>query len=129
MNHQKNRETEETTRQRQRVRLAFFRCVIIFAVSLFLSAVILSAANDAYAFVKNDTEAKIIFSEPQGVYDSAKLLSKNGIIKNPILFTVYTLSKNKEDLFSTISGEFTLNAKMSYREILAELQRKSAQGE
>ena len=125
MNYQKSRETEEMIRQRQRVRLAFCKCVVILAVSLFLSSIVLSAANDVYAFVKSDREVKIIFSESQGVYSAAKLLSKNRIIKNPLLFTVYTHAKNKEELFSTISGELTLNAKMSYREILAELQRKS----
>ena len=129
MNYQKNRETEKTTLQRQRMKLAFCRCVIIFAVSLFLSAVVLSATNDVYAFVKSDIEVKIILSEPLGVYRSAKLLSKNGIIKNPLLFTLYTHAKNKEELFFTLSGEFTLNAQMSYREILAELQRKSPESE
>ena len=86
--------------------------------SFVASALIISVANDMYAFVKPKNSAIILIESESSVYQTAQLLEDNGIINNPAAFTLYVASKNAREKISSFSGEIYLSASMSYREIL-----------
>ena len=113
---QKNR-----TKTTDVVRRALARILPICLLSLFISGFILSVANDMYAFLKDDQEITLWFDEPTSLEDFSKILGQKKVVKNPTVFSLYVKSKNKTDSVEGFVGELTLNAKMSYREILAEL--------
>lgn len=103
----------------QRIRCACAVIVPLFFFSLLLAAALISAANDIYAFSKSDGEVTLTFDNPDTVYDAAKLLGDSGIINNPCLFSLYVCAKGVDGRILGFSGEISLSASMSYREILA----------
>ena len=103
------------------VRRAFAKILPICLLSLFISGLVLSVANDMYAFLKNDQEITLWFEEPTSLEDFSKILGQKKVVKNPTVFSLYVKAKNKTDSVEGFVGELTLNSKMSYREILAEL--------
>jgi len=90
--------------------------------SLLCAALLISVVNDIYAFVKNDSEITVSVENGSSVSDFSRLLADNGIIKNPHIFKLYALSKDKKDLIEGFSGEITLNQSFSYRQILNALK-------
>ncbi len=90
-------------------------------VSLALAGIVISVANDMYAFVKPEREFVLVLAGNTDVEDLSKILRQNGIIKNPFVFEMYLRSKNKADDINTLQGVWTLSAKMSYREIVAQI--------
>ena len=102
-------------------RRAFGILVPLFLVSLLIACLIISVANDMYAFVKPDRSVIITVSEPITDRQFSELLQKSGVIKNDFVFYLYLRSKGKSDDVSLVIGEWTLNSKMSYREILIEM--------
>ena len=86
--------------------------------SLFLSLFIAFCANDIYAFVKPDKKADITLTGGHSLYERATLLEGSGIIKNPALFCAYVRSKDAVDTVTSAEGIISLDASMSYREIL-----------
>lgn len=103
------------------VRRAFAQILPICLLSLFIAGFVLSVANDMYAFLKDDQEITLWFDEPTSLEDFSKILGQKKVVKNPTVFSLYVKSKNKTDSVESYVGELTLNSKMSYREILAEL--------
>ena len=116
MNNTKNGTTSNANAQR--IRRACALIVPLFFFALLLSAALISAANDIYAFVKPDREITLTLEPQERVYDTAKLLSENGVIKNPALFSLYARTKGAEERILGFSGEISLSTAMSYREIL-----------
>ncbi|MBE6530715.1 MAG: endolytic transglycosylase MltG [Ruminococcaceae bacterium] len=102
----------------QRYRRICSVIIPLLFLSLFLAALIISAANDIYAFVKPQKSATITLSEGESAYSLAELLSDRGIIGNPLAFTLYAKLKGVEGDISAFSGQLELDASMSYREIL-----------
>ncbi len=101
-------------------------CVVpLFLFSLFLCAVLLSVANDMYAFVKPDTELCLTIEKGTDAKALADALYRGGVIKNPEVFSLYVSSKGKADRLLLSSGEVTLNASMSYRELLSEILKNT----
>jgi cell division protein YceG involved in septum cleavage len=99
----------------------FERALIIAAFSLLLSALLLSVINDVYAFVKPDGELKLTFTEPMPLSELSRLLQKEGVVKNPTVFSLFVRSKSKADELESFVGEATLRMDMSYREIILAL--------
>ena len=95
----------------------------IFAV--FLALAVIAVANDMYAFVKPQAEFVLSLDAPQPPSQTAKLLQKQGILKNPNLFLLYARSKGKEDALAAWQGEATLRGDMSYRTLLKILTNPS----
>jgi len=95
----------------------------MFAV--FLALAVVAVANDMYAFVKPQTEFVLTLDAPQPPAQTAKLLQKQGILKNPNLFLLYARSKGKEDALAAWQGEATLRGDMSYRTLLKILTNPS----
>lgn len=95
------------------------RILPVCLFSIFISAFILTVANDMYAFVKEDRDVSLYVEAPYSIDDFSMLLGKEGIVKNPYVFTLYVKSKNKVQNVEEFTGELLLNENMSYREILA----------
>ncbi|MBE6577094.1 MAG: endolytic transglycosylase MltG [Ruminococcaceae bacterium] len=93
----------------------------LFLVSVFLACLIISVANDMYAFVKPDKKEILTVSSPINDKQLSLILKEKGIIKNDLVFLMYLRSKGKGDDISLLLGEWTLNSNMSYREILLEI--------
>ena len=97
-------------------------CALVLPLIFFsfiASALIISVANDMYAFVKPDRSVSILIEGGSSVYKTAQILEDNGIINNPAAFTLYVASKDESKRISSFSGEIYLSASMSYREILS----------
>lgn len=102
----------------QRIRRACAIIAPLFFLSLLISGALISAANDIYAFLKEEGEITLTLDASSRVYDTARVLSQNGIIKNPALFSLYVRAKGAQSRILGFSGEITLGTSMSYRELL-----------
>lgn len=102
----------------QRYRRICSVIIPLLFLSLFLAALIISSANDIYAFVKPQRTATVTISEETSPYTLAAILSENGIIENPLAFTLYVKLKGISEGISAFRGQLELDSSMSYREIL-----------
>lgn len=102
----------------QRYRRICSVIIPLLFLSLFLSAAVISVANDVYAFVKPQRTATVTISNGENAYTLAAILSENGIIENPLAFTLYAKLKNAEKTISDFQGDIEFKSSMSYREIL-----------
>ncbi len=103
---------------------AFGIIIPLCLVSVLIAALILSIANDMYAFVKSDTEFVLTLTEGTDSRTFSDMLRRGGIIKNPTAFQIYLYSKGKTASLPSLAGEWELNAKMSYRELVSEIFSK-----
>ena len=101
---------------------AFGALIPLTLLALLLSALIVSLANDIYAFVKKDSESTLYLSEPCSLDELSEMMKDLGIVKNPNIFKLYVISKGKRETVEAFSGEVKLNSNLSYRQILYELQ-------
>ena len=109
------------TKNGNTVRRALSKILPICFFSLLISGLVLSVANDMYAFVKDDIEVKLQLEEPYSLQEFSKILGQNEIVKNPSVFSLYVRLKNRSEKVEEFVGEVKLNSKMSYREILLAL--------
>ena len=103
------------------VRRALSVILPLCVLSVLLAACVISIANDMYAFVKEDRHVTCYIKEGSTLEEISQELANGGVIKNPNVFCAYVKSKEKADDLSGFFGEVTLNASMSYREILLSL--------
>ncbi len=99
-------------------RFAYAHISVICLLALLFASLLISVANDMYAFVKPDQELSVTIEQPSSLSDIAMQLERSGVIQNPTVFELYVQSKNRTQLFERFSGTLTLNSAMSYREIL-----------
>ncbi len=99
-------------------RYAYGTVTVITLFALLPAALLVSVANDTYAFVKPEREVTLAIDTPLPLSEVAALLEREGIVSNPTVFELYTKVKGKIARIEGFSGELTLNSAMSYREIL-----------
>ncbi len=99
-------------------RYAYATVTVITLFALLSSGLLVSVANDMYAFVKPDREVTVDIETPMTLSELARLLEREGIVQNPTVFGLYTKAKGKTARIEGFSGELTLRSEMSYREIL-----------
>ena len=107
---------------RASVARAFGTLIPLALLALLISALILSVANDMYAFVKREQALTIYVEDPVSLDQFSKMLKTDGIINNPHLFKLYVISKGKRNVVETFCGEVELNSAFSYRQILNQIQ-------
>ena len=100
---------------------AFSIILPICVLSLLISGIVITLANDMFAFVKDDMEVTINIDEGSTIQEISDMLFDGGLIRNPEMFTAYVKSKDKVDSVEKFCGEITLNSSMSYRQILLSL--------
>lgn len=99
---------------------SFTYCILIFGVSILLTALLILAANDMFALVKSDQEITIAITDDDSLRDIADTLSDNGIIRYPSLFWTFAKMTDMDDRIQ--SGTYTLSPSMDYRSILSAIR-------
>ena len=99
-------------------RSAFSKITVLCLLAVLVASLGISIANDLYAFVKPDRAIDFTVDSPHSLEELSKDLDRKGVIANPTVFRLYVKSKGKEELLESFCGTVTLNASMSYREIL-----------
>ncbi len=84
-------------------------------ISAVLSAIVILAADDAFALMKEEKAVTVVIPENASGEDVAKILGKNDILRFPFLYRIYGNFRNWSDDYLT--GEFTLNRAMGYDEL------------
>ena len=106
------------------IRNAFERIIILTLIAIFLAAIVISAANDIFAFVKPDTQVSLNITQGTELDDIARSLKNAGIINNPSLFSAFVRSRGNEEKVKSFVGNITFYGKMSYREIMTSFYKK-----
>ena len=96
----------------------------IFFLSLFLACLIISVGNDMFAFFKPQKEAVIEITSPCSLKEISHIIEENGIISNPLIFSLYVKNRGAEDKISSFTGRVELNSNMSYRELIQVFSNK-----
>lgn len=99
--------------------IVYALCVIL--VSVLLSVVIINSARDIFGLAKPDTEYLVNVEQETKVSQIAKLLKKTGVINSAGMFKFYANLRYDVDSFK--DGEYFLNSKMSYDEIIIALAK------
>ncbi len=89
--------------------------------AVLLSALLLSAVNDVYAFVKPEGTVTVTLDAPLSDRALARRLEEAGVIQSPTLFALYL---GVEEHLPYL-GQVTLERDMSYRELRTALQAAS----
>ena len=108
---------------RHTVKEIFGKVITLVLVALLGTALLLSVANDMYAFFKPQGTVLLRIDTPCTLSDFSHMLEANGVLLNPHVFSLYVKAKEKSALVEGFSGELLLDRAMSYREILRSLQK------
>ncbi len=104
-----------SAKEQKFMRRAMGSVVTLTLWAVLLSALLLSVANDTYAFFKEEQPYSVTADAPLSPWELSRLLADLGVIDNPLLFTLY-LGKSEVEAFS---GSWELDSSMSYRELSA----------
>jgi len=97
--------------------------IMITLLSALISLAVISVLNDIYAFVKPEGAVTLSVSEPLRLNTLSRRLQREGIIKNPTVFSLFVKSKGMAQKLESFSGEVALRKDMSYREIMLALSK------
>ena len=101
-------------------RMAFATVSVIILISLLLSAIVITIANDMFAFMKKNIVMRIEIPSHSSIKSISRALQQGGIINNPTIFELYVKAKGKQETLESFSGELTFRSDMGYRAILNE---------
>ena len=101
-------------------RFAFSKITVITLFAIVCACLILSLANDLFAFVKPSNTVSFEVTEPTALKGLSSQLQTSGVIDNSLAFWAYVKLKNKDELLESFRGSVELNSDMSYRDILNE---------
>ncbi len=88
---------------------------IAFLISVAFSAVVLLAAEDAFALVQKEEEVTVVIPEGATGEEVSHILGENGLLRFPFLYRIYGTFREWNNEYLT--GEFTLNRAMGYDEL------------
>jgi len=113
---------EQTEEEKPKKKLKRWQKVIIYLTSVMLASVmisliIISFANDVFAFVKEDYEVQIELTENMSLKAVSKELYKAGVINHPFVFRRYAALRNKDDV-KIKGGLYTFSPTYNYDKIL-----------
>ncbi len=117
---------QQRSRERKFCRRVYGTVAVMTLWAVLFSAILLSVANDMYAFIKPSAAIEIHVSEPMTAKEISTLFSDRGVIRNPTVFYFYLRAKQQLHQAETYVGTLSLNSDMSYREILAELKKTNS---
>jgi len=96
--------------------LIYIACVMV--VSIILSVVIITNANDIFAFVKDEKTVSLEIAPGTDLDDLAEMLKDEGIIEHKNTFKFFIKFRNKaSDSYSP--GTYTVSSTMSYDQIIS----------
>ena len=99
-------------------RFAFSKIIVIVLCSILFGGLVISLANDAFAFVKPTHDITFSMSEPMSLYDFSVQLQNFGVIENAFAFWFYVKYRGAEAYIEKFHGTIDLNSAMSYRDIV-----------
>ena len=102
-------------------RYAYARVTVTVLSAILFAGLLISVANDMYAFVKPQGQITLTVAVPLSLEQTAEELHRLGIIQNPTVFRWYVTAKQKRSAVERFSGTLTLSPEMSYRELLRQL--------
>ncbi len=97
--------------------LIYVACVLL--VSIFLSVFIINTARDVFGVAKPDQDYEVNIGSQTTVSKIAKSLAKAGIIEHAGTFKLYTGIRYDDETVQ--QGNYILNSKMSYDELILTL--------
>ncbi|MBE6665646.1 MAG: endolytic transglycosylase MltG [Ruminococcaceae bacterium] len=95
---------------------------ISFFASVCICAIVIFVANDVFSLVPCEREETVIVPEHAGTDEISSLLAEKGLIRFPIAYRLYAKFRSFGENY--LSGEFQLNASMSYDELRMALSPK-----
>ena len=96
---------------------AFIYIAAVLIISIIFSAVIITNANDIFAFVKSEEMYSITIEAGTDLNQLADQLKEMGIIKHKLTFKMYTkYRKNDSDAY--IAGTYTVSPSMNYDQLI-----------
>lgn len=115
----KKKKAKKKKRRRGRVFSALLITFVVLAVSILISALVMTFGRDVLG-INNDTKTRII-DIPSGSNTSeiAEILKNEGIINHPTLFVFFAGRSDKDGQFT--AGEHELRPDMAYETIFEEL--------
>lgn len=108
---------------KNKLAIGLMLAVVIISISVMLAVVIIVAARDMLGIDKLDKNIDVTIPQSASTAQIASILQENGIINQPLLFRLYSRVKNADGTYQY--GVFTLNPKMSYEDIVTNLQEIS----
>lgn len=90
----------------------------ILVISGFLSYFAITAGNDVFAFVKDDTEVSVTIGEGTDIKALGEKLASEGVIKYPKVFNLYAKLRKKSGV-TLQAGEYTVSPSMNYDSLIA----------
>ncbi len=119
------RDRQQKKSHKTAMSLVYLACVL--AVSGLLSVFIINTAQDVFGLAKPDQDYEINLGEDTTLSAIAPSLDKAGIIKSAAMFRLYAGMRYTKD--KVPAGEYLLNSKMSYDEVILELITESTEAE
>ena len=114
-------------RKKRRRKALMMYWAFVLGVSMLLSAFIIIAANELFAFKKPDYTAVVEIPEDATTGQVARILKKADIIEHPLLFNFFVTLTTDDVEFT--AGKHEANAGLDYRALLRSLTRKSKAAE
>ncbi|MBE6606409.1 MAG: endolytic transglycosylase MltG [Ruminococcaceae bacterium] len=102
---------------------AIIYLVAVLAVSIMLSVMIISVANDIFAFIKDDEAVTVVVPENCDTNTLAEILADAGAIKHPSVFSAYIKFKNKEGEY--LPGTYQVSPSLNYDYMIYEFKEKT----
>lgn len=99
-------------------RFAFSKIAVTVLIALFCACLIISVANDLFAFVKPSNTLNLDVSQPISSGELSRLLQNEGIIENSFAFWIYARLKKSDVSLEEFRGAVHLSSDMGYRDIL-----------
>ncbi len=110
------------TMKKYRNTLIYYSCILI--ASVLLAAWLCGIGNEVLGLIRPDKEITVTIPEKSSTLEIAKELKNAEIIDHPYVFTLYCKLKKAGSDFQ--SGEFTINCKGDYNQLIRALRRKTA---
>ena len=86
-------------------------CLALFA-SVCICAVVILAANDAFALISSETTQTVTIPENANTETVARILEENGLIRFPVFYRLYAGIRSFRENY--LVGDFVLRADMGY---------------
>lgn len=93
---------------------------MIFGISICLSVVLIFAANDALALVKDDQDISFVVAEDTTVSGISQQLDQSGVVNYGTFFRLFNSLQGDGDVIIS-AGVYTLNPTMDYDQIVSAL--------
>ena len=118
------RRTPPPRRRRSGCFNPFSYIIFVVAISLILSTLIWTAANDLLALNKEEGTATIVIEENDTIHSVAKQLKDMGVIRRAHLFKVY--GRHTDAIEKIIPGTYELRTDLDYRAIVSAMSYSAA---